>query len=241
VQTRVGGGTLTLEGRVQSIRDLVKGEAFEEPQKLTLKLVGVDLTAFGPLIEHASGAPWICSGTAEGALTAVVSGPADFQLNGGVLVNGLSVAAANRRPSPKGDLALMTDLSYAKKVVSIKTFELSSPWLRANASGTLQPTEKSGAPVGSVTAQASSDLAAVARDFGPVLGLTKGFEMQRGRLQATVALQGEATAMRVDANLTTSDLAMTIDGEPLELRPAPTLVFKGVSPTAAGRRSNRSI
>ena len=229
-QMKVGGGTLTLEGCVQSLKDLFKGETFEEPQKMTLKLVGVDLTAFGPLIQYASGEPWIQSGVAEGALTAVVSGADQFKVDGGLLVSGLSVAAGSQPPSPKGDLALMLDAGYDKKVVSINKFELSSPWLRANAKGTLQPGAKAGVMTGAISAQAESDLAAVTRDFAPVLGLSKGFSMQRGKLLAKAEIKGDEAALNVDANLTTADLAMTIDGEPLVLKPAPSLIFKAKFP-----------
>jgi len=229
-QMTVGGGTLDLEGHVQSPKDLFKNETFEKPEKLTLKAVGVDLTAFCPLIEHACGTPWICSGSAEGALTAVVEGPNQFKVDGGVLVTGLSVAPAGQTPSPKGDLALMVDLGYDKRVISVNKFELSSPWLRANAKGTLQKNDKTGTMTGTLSATGESDLANVARDFGPVLGLAKNFKMQKGRLQATVGLNASANALKVDASLTTVDLAMSIDGEPLVLRPAPSLVFKATFP-----------
>ena len=232
-QMRVGGGTLTLEGRVQSLQELVNGKTVEKPEKLTLKLSAVDLTAFCPLIEHASGEPWIHSGVAEGALTATVSGVDQFSVEGGVLVTGLSVAAARQKPSPPGDLALMMNVDYDKKVVSVTKFELSSPWLRAHASGKLQQGKKAGVMIGTISAKAESDLAVVARDFSSALGLSKGFKMQKGQLQANIELAGSETSMAVDANLTTADLAMTIDGEPLALKPAPSLAFKAKFPYGA--------
>ena len=229
-QMRVGGGTLALEGRVQSIKDLYKGTELEQPEKLTLKLVGVDLAAFRPLIQHATGEPWIYSGVAEGALTAVIRGVDQFSVKGGVLVNKLSVAAANQPRSPAGDLALMVDAAYDKKVVKITQFELNSPWVKADASGTLQAGAQAGVMTGAISARADVDLAAVARDFAPALGLSKGFKMQKGRLHAAFSLEGSEEAMSVDANLTTAELAMTIDGEPLVLKPAPSLVLKAKLP-----------
>ncbi len=229
-QMQVGGGTLALEGRVQSLKELLKGESFEKPERMTLKLVAVELAAFGPLIEQAAGEPWICSGTAEGALTLQISGPEQVGVEGGMLVSGLSVAAGNQKPSPKGDLAVMVDAAYDKKVVSVSKFELSSPWLRANASGTLRQGAKPGVMLGAIRAQAESDLTAVARDFGPALGLVKGFRMQKGRLLATLDVEGTEQAVVVDAQLTTADLAMVIDGEPLTLKPAPSLICKVAFP-----------
>ena len=229
-QMRVGGGTIELEGRVQSLQELFKGETFEKPEKLTLKLSAVDLTSFCPLIEQASGEPWLHSGVAEGALTAVVLGIDQFSVEGGVLVTGLSVAAAHQKPSPKGDLALMLDVGYNKQVVSVTKFELASPWLRAHASGTLRQGAKAGVMIGEISAKAESDLAVVARDFSSALGLSKSFKMQKGQLLATFKLEGSEAAMAVDANLTTADLAMTIDGEPLTLKPSPSLAFKASFP-----------
>ena len=235
VQTRmqVGGGTLSLEGRVQSLKDIFKGTELEEPERLTLKLVAVDLKAFRSLIEHATGEPWIHSGVAEGALTAVIKGKDQCSVAGGLLVSGLSVAGAGQPQSPKGDVALMVDLGYDKKVVQVTKFELSSPWLRAEASGTLQEGAKAGVMTGAIQAKATLHLTAVTRDFAPVLGLSKGFKMQKGELVATFALAGSDTAMRVDAKATTAELAMTIDGEPLVLKPEPSLEFKANLPYGA--------
>ncbi len=229
-QMRVGEGTLALEGRVQSIKDLYNGVEMEQPEQLTLKLVGVDLTAFRPLLQHATGEPWLHSGVAEGALTAVIKGAEQFTLKGGLVINKLSVAAARQPRSPAGDLALMVDVAYDKKVINVTRFELNSPWVKAEASGTLKQGAKAGVMTGSINATADADLAAVARDFAAALGLVKGFKMQKGRLHAAFSLEGSEEAMRVDANVTTADLAMVIDGEPFVLKPAPSLVFKAKFP-----------
>ena len=229
-QMLVGGGTVALEGRVQSLRDLMKGASAEQPERLTLKLVAVDLKAFRPLICQATGEPWIHSGVAEGAFTAVISGIDRFTVSGGLLVNGLSVGAANQPRSPKGDCALMADVAYNKRAVSISKFELSSPWLKAGANGTLQPGEKAGVLTGAIHAKADFDLAAVTRDFAPALGLSKGFKMRKGQLHAAFSVEGNDTALGIDATATTADLAMTIDGEPLTLKPAPSLMLKASFP-----------
>ncbi len=233
VQTLVGGGALTLEGRVQSLRDFYKGAELDRPEKLTLKLVGVDLTAFAPLIRQVTGEPWIYSGTAEGAVTAVLKGAGQYAVEGGVLVTGLSVAGAGQTRSPKGDVALMLDVGFDNNVFEVAKFDVSSPWVRADASGTLRAGDKAGVMTGSITANAKVHLANLARDFAPVLGLSKGFKMQKGEVHATFALEGNAKAMSVDARATTVDLAMTVDGEPLVLRPEPSLVFKAAFPYGA--------
>lgn len=229
-QMQIGGGTLSLDGHVQSPKDLFKGESFEEPQKLTLKVVGLDLTAFRPLIQRACGEPWILSGVADGALTTVIEGARQFRVEGGVLINGLSVVGGRAAPSPKADIAFLVDAAVADRVVSINKFEFNSPWARANASGTLQPSEKGGALSGKINAHVESDLALVARDFASTLGLDKEFRVQRGRLSADLALEGGDDAFAIDANLTAADLALSAGGEPFTLKPAPSLVLKAKIP-----------
>lgn len=229
-QMRVGGGKLALQGKVQSLKELFKGADFEQPEQVTLTLVSVDLTSFAPLVQLAVGEPWIHSGVAEGALTLVVKGKDRFTLEGGLLVNGLSLAGAGQTRSPKGDVALMADVRYDKREIQIAKFELSSPWLRAEADGTLKAGAKAGVLTGAVQAKVTAYLAAVARDFASVLGLSKGFKVQKGELRATLSLAGSEQAMRVDASVAASDLAMTIDGGPLVMKPEPSLVFKAAFP-----------
>jgi hypothetical protein len=235
IQTRmrVGGGLLALEGRVQSIRDFYKGTPPEEPETLTLKLVGVELAAFRPLLQHAGIHPWIHGGTAEGALTGTFSGKAQGRVEGGLMVSRLSVAAPGRPPSPKGDVAVMVDVGYDGAAVKIAKFDVSSPWLRADASGTLQTGQGAGAVSGAVRAKAAVFLAALARDFAPALGLSGGFKMSGGELRADVAVEGDAAALRVNASAVTEGLAMTVDGAPLVLKPAPSLSFKATFPHGA--------
>jgi len=235
VQTKmkVGTGLLALEGNVLSIKDIYKGTDLEQPEKLTLKLVAVDLTAFCPLIRHAAGEPWIYSGVADGALTAVIKGQDQFKIEGGVLVNGLSVSGAGQPRSPKGDVALLLDLDYDKTVIKVAKFDFSSPWARAEANGTLRTGAKTRVMTGTINAKASVHLAALTRDFASVLGLAKGFRMQTGELNATFALEGGDKAMRVDVQANTADLAMTVDGAPLPLKPEPSLVFKATFPYGA--------
>jgi hypothetical protein len=227
---RIGGGLLAVEGRVQSIRDFIKGERFETPEKITLKLVGVDLAAFRPLLQCATGRPWIASGRAEGALTAVVQGKRQGTVEGGLMIEQFALEAPGQPPSPKGDVALMVDLGYDKEAVKITTFDFKSPWMRAEANGTLQTGGKSGVVTGAVKAKATLFLAALARDFASVLGLSKQFKMSGGEVRAEVTLEGTEKAMRVDAKAVTANLAMTVDGAPFTLNPEPSLEVKAAFP-----------
>ena len=104
VKTRaqIGGGLVALEGRIQSIRDLSKGTETEQPERITLKAVDVDITAFAPLIQHMTGDAWIRSGKLEGALTAAIRSSKLGMIEGGLAVSQLSVrrrARSRRRPA----------------------------------------------------------------------------------------------------------------------------------------------
>jgi hypothetical protein len=235
VQTRmqVGGGLLALEGRVQSIRDFYKGTESDEPEKVTLKLAGVELAAFRPLIQHAAGAPWIRGGRAEGALTAAILGKAHGTLEGGVMISRFSVEAPGQPPSPPGDVALMVDLGYDRNAVKVTKFEFSSPWLKAEASGALQAGQKAGVMTGAVTAKATVRLAAVARDFAAALGVSPEFRINGGEFVADIALDGGEEALRVQAKAVAAGLDMTAGGKPFTLKPEPSLEFKATFPYGA--------
>lgn len=229
-QAQVGGGGVALEGRLLSIKDLTGKTGADEAEKLTLTLSAVDLAAFAPLIEAAAGTAWIHSGVAEGALTVTVKGKDQASVEGGVLVNGLSVAGAGQPRSPAGDVALMVDAAYDKKTVTVKKFECGSPWVRAEARGALELGETPDKATGSVQAKTSVFLAPLVRDFGTLLGLSKGVEVQRGEVQGVFLVEGGAKGLALDAKLVTADLAVAVDGEAVPLKPEPSLVAKAVFP-----------
>ena len=235
VQTRmqVGGGLLALEGRVQSIRDLYKGAELDQPERMTLKAVGVDLTAFSPLIQYATGDAWIRSGTVEGALTATICGQAQGTISGGLAVSRLSVGAQGEKPSPPGDMALMVDIGVDGKTFTITQFNLASPWVRAEAKGTLQAAEKKGRVTGAVGGKATVQLAALARDFGPALGLSKAFTMSGGELRADLSVEGSDTALQVQADAVTAGLAMKAGTQPITFKPEPSLQVRARFPYGA--------
>jgi hypothetical protein len=235
VKTRaqIGGGLVALEGRIQSIRDLSKGTETEQPERITLKAVDVDITAFAPLIQHMTGDAWIRSGKLEGALTAAIRSSKLGMIEGGLAVSQLSVGAQGEKPSPPGDVALMANLGVDGKTLTITQFDLASPWIRAEAKGRLQAAEKKGVMTGAVNGKTTIQLAALARDFGPALGLSKAFTMSGGELRAEVAVEGSDTALQVQADAVTSDLAMKVGKQPITFKPEPSLQVKARFPYGA--------
>ncbi len=227
----VGGGTVALQGHLQSIKDFIKERDTQaQSEKISLKLVNVDITSLRPLVRHAVGNAWIGSGLADGVLTVAQSGKGRFAAECGLLVNGFSLEDGNRPRSPAGDLALMADLWYEADGVEIRKFDFSSPWLRAEAQGNLHGWEGGGVMTGTVNAKATAHLPVIVRDFASVLGLSPGFTLEHGDLNAVFSVEGGADALLLDAKAETAGLLMKANGETLTLKPEPSLLFKARFP-----------
>lgn len=227
---RVGVGSVSVDGAVLSPAALASGKASTTPEKLTVKLQQLDLSLFSSLLRMMKAKVWIESGVAEGELSFAIAGLDQLKVSGGLLVNGFSIAGETMKPSPKAELALMTDIEYANRDVNIKALDFASPWLRTRSKGQLQLGSKEKKMSGLLTLTSDSDLKAIVRDFGPVLGITSDFTMQSGRLTMEAKLEAGDEGMAIDANLSTADLLMKISGEPLLLKPSPSLALKARLP-----------
>ena len=232
VQARMnaGGGMLSAEGRVQSIRDFYSGAEGGDPEKVTLKLAGVDLAVFRLLFAHMTGHAWIRGGSADGSLTATIHGKTRGRIEADLAVARLAVEPPGQPPSPKGDVTLGADLDYDKGAVNITRFDIASPWLRAEAGGRLQAGQNAGVMTGAITAKATLFLTALARDFATPLGLSRDIRVNGGELRADVTVEGTDAALRVHTKAVTAGLSVTAGGEPLSLKPEPSLEFKAVFP-----------
>ena len=227
----VGGGTVTLQGRLQSIRDFIKERSDQtESEKISLKLVNVDVTALRPLLLRATGKEWLGGGKADGVVTVAQSGKDQFAVECGMLVNDFSLKNGERVRSPAGDLALMADLRYTPDGIEISKFDLASPWLRAEAQGTLRGLGTGGAVTGAVKAEAAARLPLIARDFSAALGLSPTFTIEKGDMNVAFSVEGGADALLIDARAETSGLLMKSGGTALTLKPEPSLLFKARFP-----------
>jgi hypothetical protein len=232
---RVGVGSISIDGAVLSPEAFASGRASATPEKLTVKLQQLDLSLFSSLLRMMKAKVWIESGVAEGELSFAVAGFDQLEVSGGMLVNDFSITGETMKPSPKAELALMTDLEYAGHEVNIKTLDFASPWLRMRSKGQLQLGSKEKKMSGALTMTSDSDLKALVRDFGPLLGITSEFSMQSGRLTMETTLEAGEEGMAIDANVMTADLLMKISGEPLLLKPAPSLTIKARIPQGEKR------
>jgi hypothetical protein len=227
---RVGVGSLSVQGSVLSPAAWASGKNAATAEELTVKLQQLDLSLFSSILRMLKTNIWIANGVGEGSLTFAIAGPTQFKVAGGLLVADFSVAGEKMKPSPKAELALMADLAVANRDVTINAFDFASPWLKTRSKGELQLGSKQQRMTGAVTVKCDSDLKAVVRDFGPLLGVKPDFTMQSGRLMMDAKLEAGETGLAIDAKVTTADLQMKISGEPLLLKPAPALTLQARLP-----------
>jgi hypothetical protein len=227
---RVGMGTVTVDGSVLSPAVLASGKNAPNAEKVRVKLQQLDLSLFSSLLRMINAKVWVESGIAEGELSLAIAGLKQIKVSGGLLVNGFSVAGEKLKASPKAELALMTDLDYSDQEVTIKTLDFASPWLRTRAKGHLLLGSKDKKTTGSLSATSESDLKAIVRDFGPMLGITPDLTLQSGKLIMQAAVEADEQGTALDATLTVENLLMKLAGEPIILKPAPSLTVKARLP-----------
>jgi|GEM_PF-1286153 len=228
-QASLGNGTVALDGRLASLEALTLKQG-GTAETLTLKLANVNLAAFSPLLQQFSDGVWFDSGEANGTLTFSVASASQFGLAGSMMVSGLSIANAKRAPSPKTDVVLVADVDCTEGKADIRQFALQSPWVNAEAKGTLAFGTKETRMLGAVDVLAVSDLPALVRDFGTVLGFSPAFDMQAGSVKMGFTIHAREDAVGVDAALLMEGLGMRFENEPLVLKPEPSFLLKAVLP-----------
>lgn len=234
VQTRaaLGGGQVALEGSVHSLRDLFTERREKEAEKLALTLEDVDVTAFRPLLSNYAEAPTILGGKLEGTLSALLNGKELGEVEGGLAVAQLELATSEGKRVRCGDIALLANFNYDKQSVNVTKFEVNSPWLRAQVLGRLQEAKERGRWTGAINGRATIGLAAVARDFGALMGLAPELQVDGGELRLNVEVSGGAKSLRLQTDAVAAGLALRVEGKPFELKPAPSLECKMELPYA---------
>jgi hypothetical protein len=227
---RIGMGTVSVDGSILSPAVLASGKPSSKSEKLKIKLQQLDVSLFSSLLRMMKTPIWVESGIAEGELSLTIAGVNQVKVSGGILVNAFSVAGEKLKASPKAELALMTDLDYSNREVTIKTLDFASPWLRTRAKGQLQLGSKAKKTTGALAVTSESDVKAIVRDFGPMLGITPELTLQSGHLNMTVNVEADEQGTGIEANLTIDDLLMKLAGEPILLKPAPSLMVKARLP-----------
>ena len=227
---RVGMGAVVIDGSTLSPAALASGKTSAKPEKLRIKLQQLDLSLFSSLLRMLKTKVWVESGIAEGELSFAVAGLNQVKVSGGLLVNGFSLAGEKIPASPKAELALMTDLDFSNRELTIKTLDFASPWLRTRAKGQLQLGAKDKKTTGAISAASEADLKAIVRDFGSLLGISPEFTMNSGRLILNANIEADDMGTAIDANVTIEDLLMKLAGEAILLNPAPSLTIKARLP-----------
>jgi hypothetical protein len=227
---RVGLGTVSVDGSILSPSVLASGKTSTTTETMKVKLQQLDLSVFSSLLRMMKAKVWVESGVAEGELSLAVAGLNQVKVSGGLLVTGFSIVGEKLQSSPKAELALMTDVDYSNRAVIIKTLDFASPWLRTRAKGQLQLGSNDKKMTGALSVTSESDMKAIVRDFGPMLGITPELALQSGRLLVSATLEADEQGTAVDASVTIADLLMKLAGEPILLSPAPSLMVKARLP-----------
>jgi len=226
----VGGGAVTLTGDLQSIYNLTGGGDSEYDDKIVLQLDRVGLAACSPLIQMIGGRDLLHAGIAEGALTFERAGAAGFKVEGGMMVDDLQIVTGDSEYSPAGNTALMVDARVEDDLWVFKRFDLSSPWLNAKINGTFQKMRDNRLADGDIKVEVDADLAAIATDFRYALDIDDALKVEKGRLHGFLNLSGNSQNIRVESDLTCSQIAMRYQGHPIFLKRNPSLSFKAVFP-----------
>jgi len=230
VAGRVGEGTATMTGDLQSIYNLMSGFAAEYDDKVVLQLDRVEVAACSPLIKMIGSRDLLHAGIAEGALTFERAGAAGFKVEGGMIVDGLQIVTGDSEYSPAGNTALMVDARVEDDLWVFKRFDLSSPWLNAKINGSFQKMRDNRLADGDIKVEVDADLAAIATDFRYALDIDDALKVEKGRLHGSLNLSGNSENIRIESDLTCSQIAMRYQGHSIFLKRNPSLIFKAVLP-----------
>lgn len=135
-------------------------------------------------------------------------------------------------------LDLTVDAAYARGVVTVAKFSVSTPPLTAAAAGTFSlAASETAPPTGEGSAQLTLDAGRIARMLPSTLGLHKDLTVEAGILEATLQAASDEKASRIQVTVGLKDLRGTRDGKPLALAPV-QLVADLVRPhPAAGAKT----
>jgi hypothetical protein len=216
-------GRVTVEGGIQSPLCFLTGSE-APPEKLSCTVSELDLRVLQPLLQAFTGQPWIRSGMADGrvALTLQQNG-GTAQVDAEMTVRRFSVSVPGRSDTPAGDLIFRADLTRQASGIDIRSFTLTSPWIGAAAQGQLAAGTAGAPPLGRVRAKADVNLAALVRDFGPLLKLSDNLKVERGRLTADIDVDATPEGRTAGLVVETSDLSVRLGSESVVIAPPPSL------------------
>ena len=221
-------GFISFEGVLPSFHNLLDGEICL-PENIFCKVDTLDLALLRPLLNSYTGEPWIKSGIADGNWKFSINSDKTAIITTDFKVKQLSISLPARPDTPAADLIINTDLIFGKNEVKIKSLNIVTPWVGAAAQGDLNVPKgfalRDVHPSGSVQAKADINLAALVRDFAPILNLSDQMKVDQGRAELDATVNASENELGVNFALVTSGLKVIYNGEIANIVPAPSIKF----------------
>jgi hypothetical protein len=229
-----GDGTVSAKGQLPTPRVLV-ARAFDDPActaQIALTIKGLDLQQVRPLLEARTGAAWGAGGVLDAEVSVRAAGLRETAVEAGVSIARFTFAFPGFKPSPHGDVTIAVSARRNGQGVAIESCAVKSPWARLSADGRLGSLVGGAVPVGRIAVTGGVDLAAVVRDFRPLLNLTPEVRMDTGTLSFAGAVEGTEQARTIRLKATADHLAVFYKNERVPLTPAPRVTLDLTMPTA---------
>jgi len=226
-----GAGSIAAEGVVRAPLDLMRGIR-EQMGRGTVTLRQIDLARFGALLTAVTGEPWVERGLLDGEATFDLGSIQNLGAKGQIKVDALSLRVpAQAESTPPAAVSAAFDVRREGAALVVRQFTCSSPWVNAALLGRLnQPVAAGAWRVERFQSKVGVNLVTLVRDFGTMLKLDPGVAVRGGTLSAQMEADGREGAIDVSVTVATEDLALTVGGEPLVLRPAPSFRLRATVP-----------
>lgn len=229
-----GDGTVSAKGQLPTPRVLV-ARAFDDPAcagQLALTIKGLDLQLVRPLLEARTGAGWGAGGRMDAEVSVQAAGLRETAVEAEMAITRFTFAFPGFKPSPPGDVAVAVSAKRDDRGVAIDSCAVKTPWARLSADGRFGNLSGGAIPIGRIAVTGVVDLAAVVRDFRPLLHLAPEVRMDAGTLSFAGALEGTEQARTVQIKTTADHLAVFYKDERVPLTPAPRLALDLAMPAA---------
>ncbi|MBP5510923.1 MAG: hypothetical protein J6Z49_08400 [Kiritimatiellae bacterium] len=219
-------GRLTLNGSLQSLKEMQSGDRSESPRRLTATASSLDLPSLLGLFGVKSA---IATGTAQGKLELEVDRTDSLSIDGDLTITKFSIAT-EKKNSAANDLTLRVKGGMEAGNIHAETLDIKTPWLSMNGNGMLAP-QKKGTVMGALQCHAKIDLSRFTRDFRrlfrdlPPMGGTVELDLSTRQFAAM-------TGMTVFSRL--SDFTVALDAKRTAAIPKGTLKFDGSVPFRDG-------
>jgi hypothetical protein len=235
-----GDGTVSAKGQLPTPRVLIT-RAFDDPActgQIALTIKGFDLQQVRPLLEARTGAAWGAGGLLNAEVSVRAAGVRETTVKAELAITRFTFSFPGFKPSPPGDVTVAVSAKRDNRGVAIDSCTVKTPWARLSADGRFGSQAGGAVPVGRIAVTGGVDLAAVVRDFRPLLNLTPEVRMERGTLSFAGAVEGTEQARTLRVKATADHLALFYKDERVPLTPAPRVTLDLKMPTAGPAELN---